>query len=639
MSYEIITGCLITRTALHVGAGEGNSTTDALLRQDAQGRLLIPGTALAGTLRTIATRLAPRLGHKACWALWPEDDPKRPPNKACKCPVCHLFGDINPQEQENDGDASRLWIADAFLKTAIPETQIRDGVGIDRRSRVAARQGAVKFDLEVLPPESAFTLRFELQDTNLTDEQLLAAALAEWEQGRGTIGGRVRRGLGAFRLQGLQRASRNLNDKEELLLFLKHDKPWLDLKPKKNWLKERLDELRLLITPVNDEYKNLDVARALLEVQYKIEATGSFLVNDPLTQAQSGFDHAPLINEFINPDRKEKSEAIECNPEEKSEADPEEKSEAKENSEAEENSETNPEEKLKPVLPGSSLRGALRSQAERIARTLATIEAWQQNDDKQQQQYFASHCPACDPNARRKREEGSSPVALESCDSLLLANKVESDEEVEEKEHCLACWLFGSARQGSRLLVEDARFIGLKPTYKVRDFVAIDRFTGGAAEQYKFDAVELWKPQFEGQLRLENPTHWELGWLLLTLRDLQDGLIPLGFGAAKGMGRVKINEWTVRLGFLHKSDVPGELPANVSTFESGLYQVAGASWTPNHPPSAWKSQAESWVQSFNQHLTSYQRQERLPKMMVDSYFGQESLTKLYPIQVKKNGKD
>lgn len=58
MSYDMVTGRLVSRTAVHVGSGEGAGTTDALLRRDAQGRLLIPGTALAGALRTIATRLA-----------------------------------------------------------------------------------------------------------------------------------------------------------------------------------------------------------------------------------------------------------------------------------------------------------------------------------------------------------------------------------------------------------------------------------------------------------------------------------------------------------------------------------------------------------------------------------------------------
>jgi CRISPR/Cas system CMR subunit Cmr4 (Cas7 group RAMP superfamily) len=46
--------------AAHVGTGQDSETTDDLLRRDARGRLLIPGTAIAGALRSLATRLAPR---------------------------------------------------------------------------------------------------------------------------------------------------------------------------------------------------------------------------------------------------------------------------------------------------------------------------------------------------------------------------------------------------------------------------------------------------------------------------------------------------------------------------------------------------------------------------------------------------
>lgn len=382
-----------------------------------------------------------------------------------------------------------MWVADAHLETTAPETRVRDGVGIDRRDRVAARAGAVKFDLEVLPPDSAFVVRIELGDLDPRDEQLLAAALAEWEQGRGTIGGRVSRGLGAFTLEGVQRASCDLNDRDELIAFLKADEPWQQARPVANWLNKRLVDARTMIQPMKEDLADpfaalnagLAVARAWLEVQFVLVAEGPFLVNDPLAQAQTGFDHAALLQGLLKPDQAERP---------------------------------------KPVLPGASLRGVLRSQAERIARTLATLNAWKL-PESQRSDHYATHCPACDPNARRKREASSRPVPLESCDSVLQARRVGTDQEVNETDLCLACWLFGSARQGSRLLVEDARFVGTKPSYKARDFLAIDRFTGGGAESYKFDAVEVWKPRFEVRLRLENPADWELGWLLLTLRDLQ----------------------------------------------------------------------------------------------------------------------
>jgi hypothetical protein len=67
------------------------------------------------------------------------------------------------------------------------------------------------------------------------------------------------------------------------------------------------------------------------------------------------------------------------------------------------------------VLPGSSLRGALRSQAERIARTLATHEIpdWHS---------FSARCPVCSPVVA----DPNAPLA--SCDALLRDAGVDDDQ-------------------------------------------------------------------------------------------------------------------------------------------------------------------------------------------------------------------
>ena len=66
---SIINMTLVTTSALHVGGTEGNHATDALLRRNAAGELFIPGSAIAGPLRALATRLTPRLEDKVCQAL------------------------------------------------------------------------------------------------------------------------------------------------------------------------------------------------------------------------------------------------------------------------------------------------------------------------------------------------------------------------------------------------------------------------------------------------------------------------------------------------------------------------------------------------------------------------------------------
>ena len=187
MNNRQITVPLVTRTGLHVGAGRGDAVTDALVRRDGAGRPVLPGTSLAGALREIATRLAPRLdlpsARPLCKALDGND------GKPCGCVVCQLFGDINPGQPSEDNvgqtvvaTAARLWVYDAY-PPGNTSGWIRDGVGIERAARVAHRKGRVKFDLETLPPGTKFELRLELEagtpEQQAVEEKLIAAVLAE----------------------------------------------------------------------------------------------------------------------------------------------------------------------------------------------------------------------------------------------------------------------------------------------------------------------------------------------------------------------------------------------------------------------------------------------------------------------------
>jgi CRISPR/Cas system CSM-associated protein Csm3 (group 7 of RAMP superfamily) len=584
MSTLVITGKLETRTALHVGSGQSSSEADALLRRNGAGELFIPGSAVAGSLRALATRLAPRLGGGVCKAL--QRDPAK--GSACGCTACRLFGDVEPQEENTEaggGRASRLWVYDARPTKQSPTT-IRDGVGIDRRTGAAARLESVKFDLEVLPAGATFDLHLELEEAEDQDEQLLAAVLAEWQAGRGSLGGRAARGLGAFRLTGVKCQQKKLNNATTLMAFLRSDEPIANLAEVRGWLPSKLTKARGVIVAEGD---NPWIAQSWLEVELTLQATGPFLAGDVTTARRSGFDHAPLVEGW-------------------------------------------------PVLPGASLRGVLRSQAERIACTLAT--RWAQDEDD-----FLQSCPACSPVARPKDKAKSVP--LECCDSLLDKSV---DEEVEENELCLACRLFGSAGLGSRLIVEDAPLKeGTEPRYKVQDFLAIDRFTGGGREGAKFDAAVLWQPAFSARLRLENPRDWELGWLALVLRDLAEGWLTVGFGRAKGLGQVTAPQWTVRFGFLDPTDFPGktDLIASASAPSSSLYRVlelnghtivqdGKITWTllDGAGGKTWFDQVETWGQAFSGQVKEFRR-EALPELPRDSYFGQ-NIFDLYPREVRSN---
>ena len=154
------------------------------------------------------------------------------------------------------------------------------------------------------------------------------------------------------------------------------------------------------------------------------------------------------------------------------------------------------------LLPAKSFRGALRSQAERILRTLGL--------------------PACSP---------TDPKGTNSCAQLLAAGK-------EIKELCLACQTFGAPGWRSPLAISDFHLNEEGCDQVMQEFVAIDRFTGGAKDQAKFNALALYCPVLEGCLRVHTPALSQKGWALLalTLRDLKEGDITFGFGAAKGYG-------------------------------------------------------------------------------------------------------
>ncbi|MFQ5615857.1 MAG: RAMP superfamily CRISPR-associated protein [Anaerolineales bacterium] len=594
MQYKVITAEIHTRTALHVGSGAGNETTDALIRRDAAGNPIIPGTALAGVLRSLLTRLTPRIDGSVCNALKNQDE-------TCHCAVCRLMGALNPSDEGDNARASRLLVFNATLRKAGNEknednkkdeaqnqnsaSHIRDGVGIDRATGAAARVGRVKFDLETLSAGAIFDFRLELREVpkqNKELETILAAGLAEWQAGRAWVGGRVNRGMGAFKLESPVFKTLDLDDPKNLVAFLGDDKPWETLAKTAKGETWPTDQAKAIA--IHPLLGNRDLAPHVAQTWVKITGTlraaGPLLTNDTVSSTLTGFDHAPLLAQWGRWQH--------------------------------------------PVLGGAGLRGVIRSHAERIARTIATHHAESKDD-------FLRICPACNPVESRKE------AALANCDSLLKENGVSNNAEVNDQQLCLACLLFGSSRRGSRLVVEDAPYnakvAGEKPKLKMFDFLAVDRFTGGGAEGFKFDALALWQPAFTLNLYLENPAPWELGWLVLVLRDMQAGWLNVGMGAAKGFGRMELqDDLLLTLGYLHADDLAAfELDADGQ--RDGLYTEKTFSL----------SEAAGWVTQFNEKIKGNAKkgiaefsrgdeEHQLPKLPADTYFN-GTVDKLYPREV------
>jgi CRISPR-associated RAMP protein (TIGR02581 family) len=178
-------------------------------------------------------------------------------------------------------------------------------------------------------------------------------------------------------------------------------------------------------------------------------------------------------------------------------------------------------------LPGSSIKGVLRSHAERIARTLRMPSA-------------------CDPFSK----EGETMF----CGERFEQRKKQSKEQLGSSEiysqSCPICKLFGSTWYAGRLATSDAYSIGTAPRPESRDGVGIDRFTGGASRGAKFDLEVITGGTFETEIHLRNIELWQLGLVGFLLQDLKDGLIRIGMGKSRGLGKVVGTVKGVRLDYI-----------------------------------------------------------------------------------------
>ncbi|MBC8181885.1 CRISPR-associated RAMP protein [candidate division KSB1 bacterium] len=167
-------------------------------------------------------------------------------------------------------------------------------------------------------------------------------------------------------------------------------------------------------------------------------------------------------------------------------------------------------------VPGTSLRGWIRSHAEKIIRTLSG------NGDP--------YC--CDPFDTNTTNNSI------SCSQRLDNPQEKLDTVVSYANICLVCKLFGCTASASRIAITDSNIVHQNPA-KFRDGVGIDRFTGGSSTGALFKNHVLTNAAFTSQVTIRNFEIWQLGLLAYVLRDLENEQVPLGFGKSKGFGKVK----------------------------------------------------------------------------------------------------
>lgn len=103
--------------------------------------------------------------------------------------------------------------------------------------------------------------------------------------------------------------------------------------------------------------------------------------------------------------------------------------------------------------------------------------------------------------------------------------------------------LFGDTTRRAKVLTSGASWVrsDARDIDHWRTFVAVDRFTGGAAEQKLYDALVARACTLRCTVSINKElAPWEKGLLLHVLRDAFEGELSVGWGKSKGLGAFRV---------------------------------------------------------------------------------------------------
>lgn len=444
----VVEGELELLTPAHFGGGEAGETADMELLRDARdGLALLPGPSITGALRNYWREFTSGYGARD------EDN--------------WLFGAHRMREREPQGSQSLLIIDDALGDE--PQIELRDGVRIKGATRTADEGGL--FDIEVLRASTRFPLRFELLIPERLNQRLcgaeasealrrdLALALRGFETQEITLGARKNRGYGRCIVRQWRVRRYDLTQRQGLLAWLAEgrvaDAGW-EAAPT---VPETADASATKLLKVSLE--GFSDHRDRFELCATFTPQGSLLIRSGSGKADQGPDAEHLHRVLWQ---------------------------------AEGQVETR-----EPILSGTSLAGALRARATRIANTL-TVDRVRAN----------------------RLVDGLFGVGPEDKDK--------------------------GSHQASRLVIDEASLGEMHTLHQSR--IRIDRFTGGVLDNYLFTEAPVFAghgAQFELRLTLRRPNEAQIGLLLLLLKDLWTGDLPLGGESSIGRGRLTGLGATLRL--------------------------------------------------------------------------------------------
>ncbi|GBD36741.1 hypothetical protein HRbin36_01869 [bacterium HR36] len=417
--------------------------------------------------------------------------------------------------QEHDqGHASFVIVEDALIKNADSVLdEIRDHVGIDRKWGCAAEH--IKFDRAILPRGTRlrFCLTVEVgSDADLNQVLAMLAHLKsalENEQIR--LGAAKTRGLGRVKLENGEIRRFVFGTRDGLLALLENSQgQTVDV--------DELARAQQSLPPK---------ARSCLGVTIEWEPLGPLMVKAGYEGVAA--DMVPLVSGING--------------------------------------------QVALVLPGSSIKGALRSHAERIIRTLLDQDVSTQDDPKrrfltdvelplinelfgkrgQRQENIGtnndavSSLPGLGPSGQQDQPADSQ--SNNGVDSPLPGLGALAVDDCFGKQHLSRDqWRAIGSAQDDVAMREALTKAGLQ-TWQEAYHVAVDRWLGSAAESMLYTVLEPHRTAWE-PIRLEINFHRlpqdkrlaAVALLLLVLRDLARDRIPLGFATHRGMGTICVNK-------------------------------------------------------------------------------------------------
>lgn len=208
-----------------------------------------------------------------------------------------------------------------------------------------------------------------------------------------------------------------------------------------------------------------------------------------------------------------------------------------------------------PLIPGSSLKGVLRS----------TVEAIVRGANPSADPTPADALWACDPLSERDTDMGTCGRHRSGDDQRTAALG---------QPHCSVCQLFGSRVIASHVRISDAMLKDAETLKRsgripieVRDGVAIDRDlrTAYGGQKYDFEVVAP-GTIFDLELFVENPRPWLMGLLTIGLDQLAEGFTAVGGFTSRGLGRVTLR-WNSFTRYDANALLAGEPPTETAAPE------------------------------------------------------------------------